>query len=104
AGGAAAGKEPPQHAAAERVGARQVGGGGSGEAVRGVRRLRRDRPEERTEDRERGERHEDPERYETQPGHAIRTRGSIRVYARSTARLARTAIAAITTVRPVTSG
>ena len=97
-------KEPAQHVPAELVGPERVRGGGSGEAVRGVGRLRRDRPEERTEDRERRDRHEDPERYETQPGHAIRTRGSIRVYARSTARLARTAIAAMTTVRPVTSG
>ena len=97
-------KEPAQHVPAELVGAEQVCDGRAGQSVRGVRRLRRDRPEERTEDRERRDRHEHPERYETQPGHAIRTRGSIRVYARSTARLARTAIAAMTTVRPVTSG
>src|SRR2546426_825954 len=74
------------------------------EAVPRIRRLRRDGPEERSRERERPDGDEDRERGDAQPAHVRRIRGSIRVYARSTARLATTAIAATTTVRPVTSG
>ena len=97
-------QEPAQDVAPELVRPERVRGAQAGEAVRRIRRLRRDGPEERSRERERPDGDEDRERGDAQPAHVRRIRGSIRVYARSTARLAATAIAATTTVRPVTSG
>jgi len=97
-------QEATQHVAPQLVGAKRMHRARTGEAMDRVGRLGRYGPEHRTHDREQRDDRENDERAEPEAIHARRSRGSIRVYARSTRIVASTAIPAMTTVRPVTSG